>query len=244
MPMTLEQALALPQASYVTCKQAGIRIGDVVSAETDGLVITNPTSRFTIPHTAELATCLCIAIENVRTGMVAVAHLTIDYQPEALRQMIQLARRSPKDALHIHMIGGCYDNADSDDPASDYSRWQTRMQRLLDVINTTPNTTLLTFDVGHKPHPIDVAFAKDVTGKTCLVRGSLDFTSCAEIDDPKPRQAVVHRTDFLNVERRFTPDEFRPSAEHPFCLTWDGRLPENQQRGMKPRFSEKPLGRL
>ena len=218
-PISLEQALRLPRGRYVENPQ--IDDARMITAEQDQLIITNRNSIYNIPYTDGYSTCLCITVDNITTGTTAMAHLSMhEYRKDALIQIIKQVQQNPHDKLKIHMIGGSYDSGNIEALNENYKKWQNEMQSLLDVINSTPNAQLVTFDVGHKTYPRGVAF-KPYKAETQLISMLRDI----DIDD-------------INFTPPRTPRGFEPSAETPFYFAWDGRLPENQMRQIPAKGSK------
>jgi hypothetical protein len=236
--LTLESALALPQANYRTVEESGIKMEDVIGAPMGALVVTNSTSFKPVAFTKGLATCICIAVENVSNGTVLLSHVPTHYD-EALKKIIPQARRSPNEKLEIHMIGGCYDYGSSDDD-SYYDLLLKDMTKVIKTINITPNAELKTFDIAKKPHPSSVAFARDNNGILQPIRGSKDYTSLREILGSMGRDENL----FRNYDWAGQPkvDLLKHNAENPFDITYDGRLPENQDPAKKRMEQLRTLG--
>lgn len=242
--LTLQTALALPQAAYVRPEAVKLSGRNMISAHMDAVVITNPTSLRPIPYTDGFSTCTCIAVKNIKTGAIALGHIPT-YPAEALERMIPLIRRGEKDKLEVHVIGAC---EIPDKYHVDKNVWQHTMQALVDVMNRTPNATLKTFDVGTKPHPDGVAVTQNAQGETVLVRSSRDYTSIEDMDrwlnDPPAKNAPVIE-DIIDIPDKRemieppTPPAFCTTSEEPFCVTYDGRLPDNQPAKPPPRSGGK-----
>lgn len=239
--LTLEQALALPQAQYQTVEQTGIAMADVISANMGSLIVTNHTSKFPIAHTSGLSCCICIAVENKVTGNVFVTHLASHWN-EALKNIVQQARRSSNDHLEVHMIGGLYDydSRPIGDIQTNRNYWNRMLAGVIETINTAPNTQLKTFDVGIKPHPFSIAFAHDANGKLLLIRGSEDITTTHEMVDAVNSIGPGSRTNglFCNVE--MTDGHYDLCQEEPYRIGYDGRLPANQDASRKRGIQSQP----
>lgn len=222
--LTLASALALPQGHYINRQDANIRDDDAVSVGSDAVAITSKTSRSPILHTESISCCMCIAIENTNTGTLVMGHIPYFY-PEALYHMLATARRNKSDQLQVHMIGACYDLDEDGHFAPYQARWQDSMEKVVQVLNRSPNTELRTFDVGQKPHPDTVAFFWNSNGMLSLVRGSQNFSSCQEIATTRTRERVF---DTHEMQCASCSHDFIASRAHPFMLAYDGRLPEHQ----------------
>lgn len=234
-PLTLQQATDLPQANYLNPGDLQLLPSALVEAATDSCVITNPTSLHPIPYTTSLATCIAIMVENKHTGTMLLTHTSMEFIA-TLQKMMKVARRSKNDPLEIHLIGGCHD-IDGKYKAEEY-REQSHllMQNMLDTINAEPNVEIKTWDIGEKPHPTSVAFVKNSSGVTQLVRGSVDYSSLAEME----YAAATGFQDPHKITKShsghaypFPDNEFIPTANEPFQVTWDGRKPEFQDPNRK-----------
>lgn len=244
MAITFEEALALPTAEYIHANSAGLSSNSIIRADMQGGVITNRTSLLPIPHTDALNTCVAVAVENVtaKKHAIALVHASM-YPKEALEKMIPLVRRSPRDRLEVHLVGGFYDIEGSNDPAKDKQIWEEDMRGVIGVINANPNVELKTFDVGHKPHPTSVAFAPGPDGKTRLVRGSPLYTSDEQERHHSRAEVMEFRSSFKDIEKPPMPHSFRESRDNPFHLLFDGRTPDNQDWGKNPKAEKAAAGK-
>jgi hypothetical protein len=217
MAISFEEALALPRASYITLRSSGIKKENVIGVEGDTLVRVHPSKKRSIPYTHHFATCMVIAVENTRTGVMAVAHLP-ENRREALKAMIPLVREpGSDDPLEVHFIGANYNPKFE----RDIQRWNDEMRGMVQIVNDTPGATLVTFDVGHKPHPDEVAFFKDEVGKTCIARGRGYYKDNEEVvTEPNPH--------FPDVPMPGAPKGYMPTPDNPFHISWDSmsRNPE------------------
>lgn len=222
--LTLESALALPQAHYISQKEANITDKNTVSVGMDAAAVTNKTSQLPILHTQDFSACMCIAVENTTTGTLVMGHIPYLY-PQALEKIIACTRRNKTDPLIVHMIGACIDLDEDGDIEPHAKDWESRMRKAIDILNNSPNTILQTFDVGQKPHPNSIAFFWDSTGTLCLLRGSKDFTTIQQMAASKTSE---HPFDVKKMHLAWPSDSFLASEEHPFMLAFDGRLPMHQ----------------
>ena len=228
--ITLEDALKL-KANYVSPQELNIKDYQIISADMNTLVITNPSSLLPVAHTDGFSTCFALAVEDTKTGAIALTHLP-EHVPEALEQMIVMMKRL-KNPLKVHLLGGCWDVEGQADIVGK-KEWDADMQRFIDVVNAHANVSLATFEIGNdKPHPCSVAFCRDAAGEMRLVRGSPDFSSTHEITYPTmPQQRELWHVD---AEMPHPPPDFKPSAKNPFALVFDGRMPENQDESKQPK---------
>lgn len=229
--------MALPQAEYLTFDTSGVTKEQLISADVGAAVCSNRTSLLPAVCTADaLEECLGIAIENKVQGTLFLAHIPPNkphHQRDALKEMLQLARRNKKDELNIHLIGA-FSDADYDNKEA----WENEIRSVIELINNSPNVTLKTCDVDNKPHPVTFALAY-IDGKARLIRGTKDMSSMAEFDEIYERdEGGFYNQDKFNAKNAFdgveAPEVEDHSSTKPFTLTWDGRLPENQDWEQNP----------
>jgi hypothetical protein len=230
-PVSLDEAMALKKADYVKPEALGIQDYHVVEADMDQAVITNPTSLLPVAFTRAFTTCMALAVENMTTHTITLAHVC-EFRPEALEKMLKDGRRGGKDALQVHMVGACFD-VEGGDHAQQEREWRKEMQQMLDVINAHDNVKLVTFDVGPKEHPCAVGFCKDEEGRTRLVQGSTtQYRSGFAIDHPTPEE-IRQRWQVQQPGGKPRDEAFKPSAEMPFDVAFDGREHQDWDRNPK-----------
>ena len=240
--ITLEQALRLPQADYATMKHCDLSATDMMSADIGAAVITNRTSAHPVICTkAPLKECLAFALENTRTGVLAIAHVPDwkKHRLEALAALVSQVRDDPAQLLKLHLIGFLHNTPPEQ---MDYSPeyWHEEMGKVIAEINRIPNLKLCTFDVGTKPHPMTFAFAH-LGDKARLIRGTADIASFMQA------HALIREKDSTGLSipsQRFAREHVLEAAqsgspacdESPFDVTFDGRQPQYQK-------SQKTVGR-
>lgn len=203
------------------------------------LIATNRSGRLSVLHTDGFGPCMCMIAENENAGAAFLAHVSKHWDG-ALEGMIEHSRRTPKDKINLHMMGGLHDYTIKQfEPEFVDTQWKADIERMIAALNSHPNVELKTFDVGVKPHPHSVAATWNSDGKFILVRGSADITTSEEMhrssnsDGPG---SLKHGL-FSNVQR--TPLNLEASAEYPFVLAYDGRL-DQKPRAFEVGQSGKP----